>query len=69
MKMDIAVPWTEDAAWFRSSGAGTCRAVSRAVTSQPLVLGILYILFVLFLPAGVVGGAAQVRRRLTREPA
>ena len=43
--------------------------LERAVTSQPLVLGILYILFVLFLPAGVVGGAAQIRRRFTREPA
>jgi len=43
--------------------------LERAVTSQALVLGVLYILFVLFLPAGVVGGAAQLRRRFTREPA
>jgi branched-chain amino acid transport system permease protein len=43
--------------------------LERAVTSQPLILGTLYILFVLFLPAGVVGAAAQARSRFTREPA
>jgi branched-chain amino acid transport system permease protein len=43
--------------------------LERAVTSQPLILGTLYILFVLFLPAGVVGAVDQARRRFTRWPA
>jgi branched-chain amino acid transport system permease protein len=48
---------------------GLSAPLERAVTSQPLILGTLYILFVLYLPAGVVGAAARVRGRFTREPA
>jgi branched-chain amino acid transport system permease protein len=36
--------------------------LERAVTSHALILGTLYILFVLFFPAGVVGAASGARR-------
>jgi branched-chain amino acid transport system permease protein len=42
---------------------GMSAPLERAVTSQLFVLGTLYILFVLFLPAGVVGAVDQARRR------
>jgi branched-chain amino acid transport system permease protein len=42
---------------------GLSEPVERAVTSQPLVLGTVYILFVLFLPGGIAGAAQRVWRR------
>ena len=41
--------------------------LERALTSQPLILGTVYILFVLFLPAGIVGAVDRLRATRPRE--
>jgi branched-chain amino acid transport system permease protein len=42
--------------------------LERAVTSHPLILGTVYILFVLFLPAGLMGAADRAGRRFLKRP-
>jgi branched-chain amino acid transport system permease protein len=46
---------------------GLSDPLERALTSQPLILGTVYILFVLFLPAGIVGAVDRLRATRPRE--